>query len=289
MYKLSWLDYFWLSWVVVGKNAVVWTHVIPECVLCPLWLLKGFHNASWGVENWERKDEFHFCSLCNNVCNTNMLRFLFLIFHLLCVWHARGSQDSSGEGSLLPLLCRFQESNSACQTASRWNLVSHLATPILVFWIWISLSVLPVSRISNQFLCILKTFFLFCFVFLPLMTQMLIICSSRELYHDHIVPKTSLIQSWLSGEVVSLGERGGQGLENNHILTGNVEIPNSRPKNAGFHRVYEAQESWCLSQHILGIHCPVLNRNHVCWGCPDSHSKLKMKCWRIPCPLPTTF
>lgn len=62
-------------------------------------------------------------------------------------------------------LCRFQESHSACQTASHWNLVSHLANPILVFWIWISLSVLPVSCISNQILCIFKTFLLFWFVF----------------------------------------------------------------------------------------------------------------------------
>lgn len=142
-----------------------WTHVIRECVLCPLWLLKRFPNASWGVENWERKDEFHFWSLCNNVCNTNKLRFLFLIFLLLCVWHARGSQRTTLERVLSFHFYAGSKSRSACQSAGHWNLVSRLACPVLVFGIWILLSVLPVSCISNQIPCIFKTFFCFALFF----------------------------------------------------------------------------------------------------------------------------
>lgn len=93
--------------------------------------------------------------------------------------------------------------------------MSHLANPILVFWIWISLSVLPVSCISNQILCIFKTFF-FCFALVFAFDNSdLIICSSRELYHDHIVPKTSPMQSLVaacrSRAFTYAGERGGRG------------------------------------------------------------------------------
>lgn len=142
MCKLSWLGHSWLSWVVVGKNVVVSIHVTGECVLYTLWLLKVFHNASWGAGSWERKDEFHFWSLCNNVCNTNVLRFFIIILHLLycCGTHMEIREQ----------LCLWRELSSStfiwvpgvtlCLPGLHCKLVNYLANPDLVFWIWISLT-----------------------------------------------------------------------------------------------------------------------------------------------------
>lgn len=76
------------------------------------------------------------------------------------------------------------------------------------------------------------------------MTQSLMICSGPELSHHHQLSglRGSREDTWLEELCVTYGgERGGKGQEKNHVLTGNVEIPISRPKDADFHRAYRAQ------------------------------------------------